>query len=91
VGPGGELDLPVGVDYTRPFAASDHTAWKEEYATWVEIVDPLFLAEQNPRLPPGAVSLLEPWDDEDWFLGWERHPADQQGAANETTEIHHGF
>ena len=28
VGPGGDVDLPVRVDYTRPFAASDHAAWQ---------------------------------------------------------------
>ena len=37
VGPGGDLDLPVRVDYSRPFAASDHAAWREEYLANVEI------------------------------------------------------
>jgi hypothetical protein len=32
VGPGGEMPIPVCVDYTRPFAASDHESWQEEYA-----------------------------------------------------------
>ena len=36
VGPGGDLDLPVRVDYSRPFAASDHAAWKEEYTACVQ-------------------------------------------------------
>jgi hypothetical protein len=43
VGPGGDVDLPVRVDYARPFAASDHTAWKEEYATNVRREEPRFL------------------------------------------------
>jgi hypothetical protein len=91
VGPGGDLDLPVCVDYTRPFAASDHAAWKQQYATCVEAIDPLFLAECDPRLRPGALSLLEPWDDEDWFLGWAKHPVADQGTANEATEAHHAL
>ncbi len=31
VGPGGEMMIPVGVDYVRPFAASDQQSWQEEY------------------------------------------------------------
>jgi len=30
-GPGGELDLPVGVDFAAPFAAADPAAWADEY------------------------------------------------------------
>ena len=36
VGPGGDVDLPVAVDYSRPFAASDHAAWQAEYLACVE-------------------------------------------------------
>jgi hypothetical protein len=31
VGPGAEMELPVEVDYGRPFAASDSSLWQEEY------------------------------------------------------------
>lgn len=31
VGPGSQLEIPVGVDYGRPFPATDHEAWREEY------------------------------------------------------------
>jgi hypothetical protein len=31
VGPGGAVELPVEVDYSQPFAASDHAAWEAEY------------------------------------------------------------
>ena len=36
VGPGGETAIPVSVDYSRPFAASDQEAWEKEYLTAVE-------------------------------------------------------
>lgn len=36
VGPGGSMNLPVDVDYSRPFQASDHAAWHEEYLANVE-------------------------------------------------------
>lgn len=31
VGPGGHIQVPVEVDFQRPFAGSDQQAWKEEY------------------------------------------------------------
>ena len=60
VGPGGDIELPVHVDYSRPFAASDHAAWLAEYQAHVEM----------PELLPRAV-LPETWDD-DWLSGWDR-------------------
>ena len=39
VGPGGDVDLPVAVDYSRPFAASDHAAWQEEYLANVQVAE----------------------------------------------------
>lgn len=33
VGPGGSLEIPVAVDWRRPFAAADRDAWRREYAT----------------------------------------------------------
>jgi hypothetical protein len=31
-GPGGAIEIPTEVDFTQPFAASDHAAWVNEYA-----------------------------------------------------------
>jgi len=30
-GPGGDVEIPVHVDYTQPFPGADHTAWGDEY------------------------------------------------------------
>ncbi len=30
-GPGGQVEIPVQVDFSRPFGASDHALWKAEY------------------------------------------------------------
>ena len=62
-GPGGQLRIPVEVDYGDEFAGSDQAAWNQEY-------------QQNVRmpLPELPVDLLEPfaasrfdrrWDDFD--------------------------
>jgi hypothetical protein len=31
VGPGGAIEMPVEVDYSRPFSGSDLDAWEQEY------------------------------------------------------------
>ena len=33
VGPGGQILIPVEVDYSKPFGPSDHTPWETEYKT----------------------------------------------------------
>jgi len=37
VGPGGALEIPIRVDYTRPFPAADPSAWNQEYASSVTV------------------------------------------------------
>ena len=72
VGPGGDLDLPVAVDYSQPFAASDHDAWQAEYLACVQAADFLdILAPQCPKLPPAAHSVPELWDEYDWYAGYD--------------------
>ena len=48
-GPCGDLELPVGVDYSRPFMGSDALAWRTEYATSVECEE-LLPARPRDRL-----------------------------------------
>lgn len=41
IGPGGDLLVPVSVDYSRPFAAANWDRWGEEYAANVGSIEPL--------------------------------------------------
>jgi proteasome lid subunit RPN8/RPN11 len=70
VGPGGDVDLPVCVDYSRPFSASDHAAWKAEYVAAVETTKPLLLAPNDAGALSDAAAALDPWD-EDIFSAWD--------------------
>ncbi len=57
------------VDYSRPFAASDHAAWRR--STWPPCWSPRCRFSTMPsELPPGVAATLDPWDD-DWFLAWD--------------------
>ena len=55
-GPGGEVEIPVRVDYSKPFPASDPVAWEQEY-------------QQHVRPEPSIVQPNSVWPDE-WSL-WE--------------------
>jgi len=88
VGPGGELDLPVRVDYSRPFAASDQKAWEEEYRAAVEIAEEVFSMRSDPlRLDPLA-DPVDPWD-EDWFSAWDRLLLEEERGFADAEEPRH--
>jgi hypothetical protein len=59
VGPGGDIELPVEVDWSKPFAGSDHRAWQDEYQGNVEAFAPL-VAEP----PFGHSGTWEDWGSE---------------------------
>jgi hypothetical protein len=88
VGPGGDVDLPVRVDYTRPFAASDHAAWQKEYLAAVQVAElPLFARRGTDRMPSSAATN-DPWD-EDWFPAWDRPFREEEPGFLEGKETHH--
>ncbi len=73
VGPGGEMTIPVSVDYSRPFPPSDHEAWKVEYLANVE--EELFvrpaLADPKALADPRSSEQFEPFGaDAEWLDWW---------------------
>ena len=89
VGPGGDVDLPVRVDYSRPFAASDHAAWRAEYLAAVQVVAPLPLFGPHRSERPGsAAASLDPWDDE--FSAWDNLFEREETGFAEAKEPSHG-
>ena len=54
VGPGGEIEIPVTVDYSRSFPASDPPAWQQEYQACVVDISALC----------PSLTAVEPWDGE---------------------------
>jgi hypothetical protein len=75
VGPGGDLDLPVQADYGRPFTASDHAAWHEEFQANVQIAEPPVLVQRRGLFSPNETDPIDLWDD-DWLLDWDRFDSD---------------
>jgi proteasome lid subunit RPN8/RPN11 len=88
VGPGGDIDLPVRVDYSRPFAASDHAAWQEEYLAAVEVAQLPPLARRGPVPLLETNAAIELWD-EDSFSTWDRQRLEGQPGFAQAEEFHH--
>jgi hypothetical protein len=65
VGSGGDIDLPVDVDWSKPFAGSDHSSWLAEYQANVTVCDAFGVNSS------GKATDAQPWDD-DWFTDRER-------------------
>ncbi|MCG8583722.1 MAG: hypothetical protein MI757_03325 [Pirellulales bacterium] len=73
VGPGGELEIPVEVDYSNPFAGTDELAWTAEYeANVAEHVEVISSVAKTPSRSlfhdPYAVTeeALDEWQDAWW-------------------------
>jgi proteasome lid subunit RPN8/RPN11 len=86
VGPGGEMDLPVQIDFSRPFPASDHAAWHEEYKANVEREEPV-VRKSQAILTDRLGHVFEPFErDTDWPDPW----ADPWDDAPLPMEVHDG-
>jgi hypothetical protein len=75
-GPGGELLLPVDVDYSQPFAGSDPEAWLEEYEACVRIPPPRTVKRLKGR-GESDIFDAEPLEEsvaatapDDWIDSW---------------------
>jgi hypothetical protein len=73
VGPGGELTIPVSVDYSRAFPPSDHEGWTAEYLANVR--EELFVLREPdaPKTPPSPnhSGPFEPFGaDAEWLDAW---------------------
>ena len=83
VGPGGAWEIPVEVDFHRPFPATDQAAWEEEYAEAVQVVGEPLGGPLPDELPPwdlgpveaetgGLEDIGEDWLDWDLPSPWQK-------------------
>ncbi len=72
IGPGGEMPIPVSVDYSRPFAGSNHDAWREEYLTNVYQEECFILDERqtHPSQNGEKNRFVPSAADDGWFDEW---------------------
>jgi len=54
IGPGGQMEIPVQVDFSKPFAASDQDAWEAEYQVTIH-------AERLSVTPKAGPVIQGPW------------------------------
>ncbi|MDB5385325.1 MAG: hypothetical protein JWM11_971 [Planctomycetaceae bacterium] len=70
VGPGGSLQIPVAVDWSQPFEATDWTAWQQEYVDNVRRDGPLRGGTFDKIRTSHAVT--EFLTDHEWLLQTEK-------------------
>lgn len=86
IGPSGSLDIPVAVDFSRDFTASDHAAWKAEYERCVLLPQPRPLAIIDDW-PADTVQHTNELFEEDWadFFGW---PDDERELVSQQRDVY---
>jgi hypothetical protein len=88
VGPGADIELPVDVDYSRPFAGSEFELWHQEYADNVRVPPPepqikLAAAEMSVPVVVRENEYLDDW----WRDAW----ADYMDFDDSYQEAKYGF
>lgn len=77
VGPGGGMMLPVAVDYSRPFSASNHAVWEEEYLANIQEPLPVAMAEHSASpTNDQIIKSFDPFEDDFWPFFDEAHRKD---------------
>lgn len=74
VGPGASTEIPVDVDYRRPFAGGDFDAWQQEYLSHIQP------QRVMPSVSGNSPNLVESplFDDRaaDWYDDWPEYTGD---------------
>ncbi len=63
VGPGGGITIPVAVDYSWPFAGSNHAGWEKEFLENVFTPPPVVVAENPLQAINNSREPLNPMKD----------------------------
>lgn len=90
VGPGGEVIIPVAMDWSRPFAGSDHAAWEAEYEANVKPTTAITgVAELNAI---NELGVDPAWlDDAEYFggsgLAWGDEPEPDTFGFDDESEM----
>ena len=86
VGPGGQVLIPVGIDYSQDFGSSNHELWDTEYTTNVKAIE--WLTERSNTIPDSSSHDLSdyalPYDFLDEFEKME--PPERQFILDELAD-----
>jgi hypothetical protein len=89
VGPGGELEIPVRVDYSWPFGGSQHELWQEEYLANVQPAAPILSNRSSALERFGEEVRRDIWDDDGWFGDWPQDLVDEEELLSGFKEPSH--
>ncbi len=78
VGPGGEVVIPVEVDYACPFGSSDREAWKSEYKANIKADSWLTFGSRRNERFESEPETADLWAADDWLDAFETLEPDQR-------------
>ncbi|MEI8195287.1 MAG: hypothetical protein WCI73_05200, partial [Phycisphaerae bacterium] len=86
LGPGGQIVIPLAVDYQVPFAASDHEAWTQEYLAHIhpEVFWETLESPRDPRLPRQAYEKFDRSAAASWELAEDLEELAARGLLDES-------
>jgi hypothetical protein len=86
VGPGADVQLPVEVEFSRPFAGTDFAAWREEYERCIRVPMAAVRPTAGEEVGSAAAAdlLLEDWHRAAWsdYLEHERYLRETEYGVN---------
>ena len=83
VGPRAEFEIPVSVDFTRPFGGCNHDAWKREYLANVQPQQPIRKA--SPASEPAVASPFYEGPLDEWRESWFDYAEDEGNVKGALT------
>lgn len=87
VGPGAEVELPVDVDFSRPFLASSEAAWSAEYLANVRVPKP----NDSGKLTAGRGTSSYGHGDDSFHDWWREAWDDYADVDRNPQEPEYGF
>ena len=82
VGPRAELEISVGIDYTRPFDGCERDMWEQEYLANVQPQQPVRRASPalKPVSEPVPASPFGGEPDDEWYESWFDYVEDYENV-----------
>ncbi len=77
-GPGADLKVAVGLDYSRPFGGCDHEAWKQEYLSNVQAQQPIRIT--STATEPVVESPFDEEPTDEWLDNWFDYAEDDDNV-----------
>ncbi|MCH7735504.1 MAG: hypothetical protein IH961_09875, partial [Chloroflexi bacterium] len=78
VGPRADVEIPIGVDYTRLFGGCEPDAWEQEYLANIQPQQPV--RKSSAVLKPVIASPFDEKPTDKWYASWFDYAEDDENV-----------